>query len=51
MWRELLAKPKFLVSLVFLLWLVVSLPLSVSQAGPVSDNACQPSDPTAGVWG
>ena len=51
MWRELLAKPKFLVPLVFLLWLVVSLPLSVSQAAPVSDNACQPSDPTAGVWG
>ena len=52
MWRELLAKPKFLVPLVFLLWLVVSLPLSVPQAAVVSDPAC--GDTTnwdAGVWG
>jgi len=49
--RELLAKPKFLVPLVFLLWLVVSLPLSVSQAHPVDDPACNTQDPTAGVWG
>jgi len=49
--RELLAKPKFLVPLMLLLWLVVSLPLSVSQAGPVTDSACNTSDPTEGVWG
>lgn len=58
--RELLAQPKFLVPLAFLLWLVVSLPLSVSQAGSVNDPAC-PTDmngngsaldeATAGVWG
>jgi hypothetical protein len=50
--HEHLAKPKFLVPLVFLLWLVVSLPLSVSQAGEVSDPACLPAgQETAGVWG
>src|SRR5215212_630720 len=50
--RELLAKPKFLVPLVLLLWLVVSLPLSVSQAEPVSDSACgNTSNWSKGVWG
>jgi hypothetical protein len=49
--HELLAKPKFLVPLISLLWLMVSLPLSVSRAGPVTDNACNTNDPTEGVWG
>ena len=49
---KLLAKPKFLVSLVLLLWLVASLSFSVSQAGEVSDPACLPAgQETAGVWG
>lgn len=49
--RELLTKPVFLIPLVFLFWLAVSLPLSVSKAAPVNDRACDPNDPTAGVWG
>jgi hypothetical protein len=51
MQRELLAKPKFLVPLMLLLWLAVSLPLSVSQAGPVNDPACGVASWDAGVWG
>src|SRR5919199_4425200 len=47
-----LTKPKFLVPLVLLLWLVVALPLSVSQAAPVSDSACgNQSSWSKGVWG
>ena len=47
-----LAKPKILVPLVLLLWLVVSLPLSVSQAEPVDDSACSAtSNWSKGVWG
>lgn len=49
--RELLAKPLFLIPTVLFLWLVVSLPLSVSQAAPVADNACNNADPAEGVWG
>ncbi len=49
---KLLAKSKFLVPLVLLLWLGVSLPLSVSQAEPVGDSACSStSNWSKGVWG
>jgi hypothetical protein len=48
---ELLAKPKFLVPLMILLWLVASLPLSVSQADAVTDPVCDTQNPTEGVWG
>src|SRR5919199_3601171 len=49
---RLLAKPKFLVPLVLLLWLGVALPLSDTQAAPVSDSACgNTSTWSKGVWG
>jgi hypothetical protein len=51
MWREFLSRPKFLIPAVFLLWLMVSLPLSVSEAATVNDRACNTTDPTEGVWG
>src|SRR5829696_6103151 len=47
-----LAKPKFLVPLVLLLWLMAALPLSISQAEPVSDSSCSDtSNWSKGVWG
>src|SRR5919202_2846547 len=48
-----LTKPKFLVPLGLLLWLMVALPLSVSQASqPVSDSACSSlQNWSKGVWG
>src|SRR5919199_599140 len=47
-----LAKPKVLVPLVLLVWLGIALPLSVSQAAPVSDSACgNASSWSKGVWG
>jgi hypothetical protein len=56
MHHKLLAKPKFLVPLVLVLWLVVALPLSVSRAdvvNPPADNgACgNQSSWSKGVWG
>jgi hypothetical protein len=50
---SLLAQPKFLVPLVLVLWLMVALPLSVSQAEPISnDSACgSTSSWSKGVWG
>src|SRR5215212_8453460 len=56
---RLLAKPKFLVPLVLLLWLMVALPLSISRAEVVSppDAACGDNDLKGsnywarGVWG
>ena len=50
---RLLAQPKFLVPLVLILWLMVALPLSVSQAEPISNDAACGSTSTwsKGVWG
>jgi hypothetical protein len=58
MWQryKLLEEVRFLVPLVLLLWLLVSVPLSLARAeavDPATDPACpQPGeDPTEGVWG